>query len=338
MFAGQEKRRALSVSVFAREGEKLIYENTLTTTCNILVFMRCGSFAMLRCVSVLRPRSARFLADAVSPYRQMVRVPASQREAWAQKDGVLHSKMREHVPAALAHNGEEAFDNHLVGVQSVLRSWGAAEHLCDAALFHSIYGTEGFQGYKLPLSHRQEIAELIGPKAERLAWIFCMVDRASVDRTVMNPPLPAATTAPSFCARLDLGAFEIPLQGGADGEWLDFITLSLADWLEQVEGAARHANPTVFWAEGGAWAYRRDAYAGMAKLLGERGVDAAPTMYAEVFAREPTATRHLVQPETPPIGVASKEAREALDSAAFDFDAGVKVLERSWAPAPRVSA
>jgi len=30
----------------------------------------------------------------------------------------------------------------------------------NAALFHSIYGTEGFQGYKLPLSHREEIAEL----------------------------------------------------------------------------------------------------------------------------------------------------------------------------------
>lgn len=57
----------------------------------------------------------------------------------------------------------------------VLRSWGASEPLCNAALFHSIYGTEGFQGYKLPLSHRSEIAELIGAEAERLAWIFCMV-------------------------------------------------------------------------------------------------------------------------------------------------------------------
>ena len=36
----------------------------------------------------------------------------------------------------------------------------APDPLGNAALFHSIYGTEGFQGYKLPLSHREEIAEL----------------------------------------------------------------------------------------------------------------------------------------------------------------------------------
>ena len=46
----------------------------------------------------------------------------------------------------------------------MLRAWGADEYLCNAGLFHSIYGTEGFQGFKLPLAHRGEIAELIGAK------------------------------------------------------------------------------------------------------------------------------------------------------------------------------
>ena len=90
---------------------------------------------------------------AVAPYRAMVHLTDAQRVKFAEDDVVLHEKMREHVPAALAHNGEEAFDQHLVGVQSVLRSWGAPEHLTHAALFHSIYGTEGFQGFSLPLSH-----------------------------------------------------------------------------------------------------------------------------------------------------------------------------------------
>ena len=54
----------------------------------------------------------------------------------------------------------------------------------------------------------------------------------------------------------------------AQAEWLHLLTLSLADWLEQVEGAARKANPAVLWGEGEAWAYRRDAYAAMARLLG----------------------------------------------------------------------
>jgi len=123
-------------------------------------------------------------AYAVEPYRNLLNATQEQRSSWADADATLHAAMREHVPAALAHNGEEDFDRHLVGVQSVLRSWGAAERLTNAALFHSIYGTEGFQGYALPLSHRGEIAGLIGAKAERLAWIFCMVDRATVDATV----------------------------------------------------------------------------------------------------------------------------------------------------------
>ena len=38
-----------------------------------------------------------------------------------------------------------------------------------------------------------------------------------------------------FRARDELGRFLIPLQN--EEEWLDFLELTLADWLEQVEGA-----------------------------------------------------------------------------------------------------
>ena len=47
----------------------------------------------------------------------------------------------------------------------------------------------------------------------------------------------------------------------------------------------------VLWPKGEAWAYRREAYARMAELLGEHGVFAAPKMHAEVFAREPVWSR-----------------------------------------------
>ena len=53
--------------------------------------------------------------------------------------------------------GSITFDEHLKGVQSVLRCWGSDRALCDAGLFHSIYGTEGFQGYKLPFTRRKDI-------------------------------------------------------------------------------------------------------------------------------------------------------------------------------------
>ena len=99
---------------------------------------------------------------------------------WQEHDAQLFQFLKESIPEALAHTGAAAFDDHLKGVQSVLRSWGAEETTATAGLFHSIYGTEGFQGYKLPFSKRGEIRQLIGAKAERLVWMFCVVDRFTV--------------------------------------------------------------------------------------------------------------------------------------------------------------
>ena len=270
---------------------------------------------------------------AVTPYRHIANATEAQRSAWAAQDVTLHAEMRKHVPAALKHNGEEAFDSHLVGVQSVLRAWGAPEYITNAALFHSIYGTEGFQGYKLPLSHRPEIAELIGARAERLAWIFCMVDRHSVDRTLLGPSARAPSAyiddPPSFQARPEIGAFEIPLK--SQQEWLDFLGLSLADWLEQVEGAASKVVPLpvgdgLLWDRGQAWGYRRGAYAQMAEVLAAHGPewarDSGPRMHAEVFAREPQDSRTFVQPLTPPMSQAAVDAHEALMHASMDFGDG----------------
>lgn len=66
-------------------------------------------------------------------------------------------------------SGSITFDEHLKGVQSVLRSWGSDQAICDAGLFHSIYGTEGFQGYKLPFSNRAEIRKV------RYTYSWCLV-------------------------------------------------------------------------------------------------------------------------------------------------------------------
>ena len=127
---------------------------------------------------------------------------------------------------------------------------------------------------------------------------------------------------PSFYARTELGAFEMPLQSHA--EWLDFLTLTLADWLEQVEGASSKAVPRpigdgVLWRKGEAWGYRREAYAGMAQILAAHGVEAAPIMYNEVFGREPEWSREICQPKTPPMGEASLAAQEAMESAKWVF-------------------
>ena len=158
---------------------------------------------------------------------------------------------------AVAHTGNGKFDAHLLGVRRVLRAWGAGDDVCDAGLFHSIYGTEGFQGFCIPFERRDDVRALIGERAEQLAYVFCVVDRLSVDNDLDSPP---GTHA--FTARPELGGFAIPMPD--DAFWFDFITLTHADWLEQVEGAAAAANPLFEWRAGEAWGYRRRAYERMA--------------------------------------------------------------------------
>jgi hypothetical protein len=251
---------------------------------------------------------------------------------WTRHDDQLHEFIKETIPEALQHTGMAAFDEHLKGVQAVLRNWGAEQHVSDAGLFHSIYGTQGFQGFKLSFSKRAAIRNLIGPKAERLVWIFCMADRLSVDKLVekhynrycvKQSDGSEASTANTELAdepllissRLELG--NIPIAFTDEAEWLSFVELTLADWLEQCEGAAERRNELYGWDIGEAYSYRRAAFAQMAALLPARVGDRlarARRMHEEVFATEDPATRSLHQPVTPAISPAARAAREARAS------------------------
>lgn len=244
---------------------------------------------------------------------KICRSPTKASEGKAKENEVLEF-LRANIPSALEHTGDTSFDEHLSGVQAVLRNWGAPDHVCLAGLMHSIYGTEGFQGFKLPLSSRPVIRSLIGEKAERLVWIFCMVDRWSVDQTVAFPDVHRKGEPIQFRSRVELGSFLLEV---TEEEWLDFIELVLADWLEQVEGASLKENDSFGWKAGEAWSYRRAAYASMASLLADRvprlrGV--ADVMHAEVMSVEPEETRGLHMAVTPPLSEAAREARAALAS------------------------
>ena len=60
---------------------------------------------------------------------------------------------------------DTVFLAHLVGVYNALRDWNASTAVCRAGMFHSIYGTEMFQTFALPLEQRDEVRELIGDHA-----------------------------------------------------------------------------------------------------------------------------------------------------------------------------
>jgi hypothetical protein len=154
---------------------------------------------------------------------------------------------------------------HLIAVHRIMEDHGCSEELCKAGMFHSIYGTERFQGFKLPVEKRADVRALIGERAEMLAYLNCAMDRATFDRVLDQAEGP-------YRFRDRITGEEVVL---ARPEFDDLCRVHLYDWLEQVPRSEY------------GWGYRRAAYRRMAERLEERDVAA----YDRVFAGE-AATAH----------------------------------------------
>jgi uncharacterized protein DUF6817 len=152
---------------------------------------------------------------------------------------------------------------HLISVYKLMQASGCDEELCRAGLFHSIYGTERFQGFKLPLEQRPELAEMIGSRAERLAYWNCVMDRSSLDKLLSQAHEP-------YLLRNRESGEMMPL---TRRELDDLCSVHLYDWLEQAPRSSF------------GWDYRKQAYRQMAERLGGLAVQA----YDKVFAAAPTA-------------------------------------------------
>jgi hypothetical protein len=148
---------------------------------------------------------------------------------------------------------------HLIAVYRILQEHGCPEDVCRAGMFHSIYGTERFQGFTLPLQRRGEVRALIGERAERLAYLNCAMQRSSFDRALEQ-------SAPPYRILDRITGEEVELSAE---DFEDLGQVHLFDWLEQVPRSRQ-------------WDYRRAAYRRLAERLGQ----AAQQAYAGVFAQE----------------------------------------------------
>jgi len=153
---------------------------------------------------------------------------------------------------------------HLIAVFRSLEAQGYPRDVCRAGMFHSIYGTERFQGFTLPLERRDEIRGLIGDRAERLAYLNCAMDRASLDRALEQGVEPYR-----IVDRIKGEDVEL-----SKADFDDLCRVHLFDWLEQVPRSRE-------------WDYRRAAYQSMAERLGQP----AKEVYERVFAQEPAEAR-----------------------------------------------
>jgi hypothetical protein len=153
---------------------------------------------------------------------------------------------------------------HLIAVFRSLEAGGCPQEVCRAGMFHSIYGTERFQGFTLPLERRGEIRTLIGDRAERLAYLNCAMERASFDRALEQPVEPYQIIDRFSGEEVDL----------SPSDFDDLCWVHLFDWLEQVPRSRD-------------WDYRRTAYRRMAERLGRVAVQ----QYEQTFADSVRSSR-----------------------------------------------
>lgn len=153
---------------------------------------------------------------------------------------------------------------HLIGVYKLMQGKGCTEEVCRAGMFHSIYGTERFQGFTLPLDRRSEVAALVGDRAERLAYLNCAMDRASFDRATAQDSGPYRILDRITGQEIELSVEDLE----------DLGRIHLYDWLEQLPRSQE-------------WWYRRPGYLKLAERLGGSALEA----WKSVYASEPSGAR-----------------------------------------------
>ena len=110
----------------------------------------------------------------------------------------------------------------------------------------------------MPLERRGELRELIGEKAERLAYLNCGMDRERFDNLVFQADGP-------FLLRDRFTDEEIEL---TPDEFRELCTIHLCDWLEQVPRSKT-------------WDYRRKGYRQMADRLGGIALKSYERLYSQ---------------------------------------------------------
>jgi hypothetical protein len=89
---------------------------------------------------------------------------------------VLQFLRRIQVPSQLDHSGR-MFIDHLTGTWQLLRRWRVPTAVSRAGLLHSAYSTVFYPRAIFSLSERNLVKQLIGRQAERLVFLFCIIDR-----------------------------------------------------------------------------------------------------------------------------------------------------------------
>jgi hypothetical protein len=158
--------------------------------------------------------------------------------------------LRDHDAGRIEHPGGSLLD-HLVRTHAKLCMWSLDQDVCLAGLCHAAYGTDGFATALLNTEARPVLTELIGQRAEYLAYLYGSCDRgltyptfrspgsdiAIVDRFTGGHSDPVAADLIAFCHITIANELDVLVRGGHHStifvEWVRQISSDMALWLNE---------------------------------------------------------------------------------------------------------
>jgi len=117
-----------------------------------------------------------------------------------------------------------SLSDHLKGTYDVLSGWGCSREVTLAGLYHSVYGTDVFRTVTLSPDARDRVVDAIGADAERLAFLYCALERESLYDNLR-------TGGPPYAVRDRVDGSPIELDCS---DYAGLLTLDLANRLEQM--------------------------------------------------------------------------------------------------------
>lgn len=168
------------------------------------------------------------------------------QEVRPMKHAIIWSKilyLQQKGAGIIEHSGSTLL-SHLLGTYNLLKVWGARPELCDAGLFHSIYGTESFEPVVIQAENRSSVQEVIGAEAEALVYLF---SHKKYSDFLSHAQQQAALFRRSESDAETLHGKTFGIRNRLTGEWMnctskqlsDLVNVTIANALEQ---AARLPN------------------------------------------------------------------------------------------------
>lgn len=135
------------------------------------------------------------------------------------------------------------FLEHLIGTYDLLTNWQEGQYVCDAGLFHSVYGTSNSDNALIHLSKRNELKALLGEEAEQLIYVYCYAQPSSLYCAVQASKKSDSTNYDLMSRNSDVNAkiHRVQLRYGqssvrvSDAYLDDMCQLIFANWFEQAQ-------------------------------------------------------------------------------------------------------